>query len=294
MRVASVAKDASPAIAAQALNVSLGLKFSRDLEAESDHLGAIWLTRAGYDPSGITRFFERILEEQERYPDDIPPYLFSHPDVDDRIKTVRAQAETLHPTRSQHPDLAASLVAAQERLRVLIETGRVSLPILPPELRSSTSRIDEATRAESDAGTAPAQPDPESIQLLLDAVDELSRAGELDAALLKLARAEGSADPRVSFTAGELLFAAGRYTEAAAAYHRTVLLDSTHARIFYKLGLAQARAGQRHNAVWAFEQAVLRTNPGTDLRRRVNLEIEKLTFKIVLAAGFPDGSKAGR
>ena len=164
--VSVFAKDPTPVIVGQALNVSLGLKFSRDLEAESDRLGAIWLTRAGYEPAGITRFFQRILEEQEHYPDDIPPYLFSHPDVEDRIESVRTQAESLHPTRVPDPDLAASLPAVQERLRLLIETGRVSLPILPPEFRSTAPRFDHADLANAN---------PEPIQPLLDAADELLR-----------------------------------------------------------------------------------------------------------------------
>ncbi len=99
----------------------------------------------------------------------------------------------------------------------------------------------------------------------------------------------GSADPRVPFAAAELLFTAGRYPEAIDAYRRTVIRDPTRARTFYKLGLAHKRSGQRHHAVWAFEQAVLRAQPGTDFRQRVDWEIEKLTFQIVLEAGFTVG-----
>ena len=295
--IASVfANDPTPVIAAQALNVSLGLKFSRDLEAESDHLGSIWITRAGYDPAGITRFFERILEEQERYPNDIPPYLFSHPEVEERIEIVRAAAETLRPSQKRDPNqmqalhpkpgpkLAASLLDIQERLRLLLETGRASLSILPAELRSAAPNADVG----GDAAPLPAEP----IESILDATDTLARAGDLDAALLKLALAGGSTDPRVPFTAAELLFDAGRYPEAIVAYRRTVLRDSTRARTFYKLGLAHKRSGQRHHAVWAFEQAVLRAQPGTDFRQLVDWEIEKLTFQVVLEAGFTDGSQA--
>ena len=282
--------DPTPVIAAQALNVSMGLKFSRDLEAESDHRGSIWVTRAGYDPAGITRFFERILEEQKDYPDGIPPYLFSHPDVEERIETVRAQAEKLRSdsTREPDPQLAVTMLDVQERLHLLIETGRANLPILPPEPSSTLTHTDADANANADNVT----PDAAPIEPLLDAADELARAGDIDAALLKLAHAGDSADPRVPFAAGELLFEAGRYPEAVAAYRRTVLRDSTHARVFYKLGLAHKHSDQRHQAVWAFEQAVLRASPGTDLRQRVDWEIEKLTFQTILAAGFTDGSKA--
>ena len=265
------------AVATQAANVAVGLKFSREFEAESDQLGAIWLTRAGYDPSGITRFFERILEERDRYPNVIPPYLFSHPEVEERIATVTAQAEELTPVREPDLDLVAALPAVQERLRLLIETRRASLPHFPQN--------DEVTKeAATDIDV--------DIDAVLTEAGELSEAGHLDAALLKLARAEasGKRDPRVTFATGELLFDAGRYREAADAYLRTVAVDSSHAQVYYKLGLSQARSGERHHAVYALEHASLRVGPQTDLYHDIAWEIEKLTFVIVPESGFADGS----
>ena len=92
LAAAVATKDATPMLAAQAANVAVQLRFSREFENEADQLGGVFMTRAGYRPDGITRFFERILALSERYPQDIPPYLFSHPDVGDRIRSVEQGA----------------------------------------------------------------------------------------------------------------------------------------------------------------------------------------------------------
>ncbi len=268
-------------VAAQGINVAVGLKFSREMETEADHLGAIWLTRAGYDPAGITRFFERILEEKKRYPNSLPPYLFSHPDVEERIAVVARQAEQLRPQRggrvsgpegdvrgAEVREISNALPEVQTRLKLLIEARRASLPLpAPPPNRAVT--------------------DP-----LLRQARELAEAGEIDAALVTLARAELEEpyDPRVPFRIGALLEKQGRYQAAVEAYRRTARLDASRANVFYRLGMAYQRVGDRQRAVYALEQAALRLSRNSELGRRVDWEIEKLTFTIVPEAGFADGA----
>ena len=106
------------------------LRFTREFERESDQLGAVFVTRVGYDPSGITRFFDRILTEQRRHPVNIPPYLFSHPDVEERIAAVEIAAENLRPTRTPDPGYAEVLADAQIRLvreRARVASARLQL-----------------------------------------------------------------------------------------------------------------------------------------------------------------------
>ena len=89
---------------------------------------------------------------------------------------------------------------------------------------------------------------------------------------------------------GELLYESGRYDEAAASYLRAIQLDASRALVFFKLGLAFKEAGQSHRAVYAFEQAVLRTAEASELRKRSEWEIFKLTFVPIEASGFVDTS----
>jgi predicted Zn-dependent protease len=268
MAAAVAAKEPGILVATHAANVAMKLKFSREYENEADELGTIFMTRAGFPPGAITRFFERILAEQRAMPDRIPPYLFTHPDVHDRIAAVTAQAGKLHPPGGAEaaPGDDTALREAQGRLAQLIDARRPTLPGPP--------------------SPAPAATDP-----LLAEAERLAAAGEQDAALLQLARAEASEpnDPRVPFQVGELLSAQGRHAEAAEAYRRTVRLDPTRALVFFKLGLAYRQIGDRHRAVYAFEQASLRAGPGNVLQRRADWEVEKLTFAIVPESGVAAG-----
>jgi hypothetical protein len=247
------------------------LKYSREFENEADQLGVVFVTRTGHDPKGITRFFERILAEQQRVPDTIPPYLFSHPDVEDRIGAVEIAAEDLHPVREPDRRYEEELRAIQARLARLVESGRTSFPSdAPPPDRSLT--------------------DP-----LLAKAERQLEAGAVDEALLSLARAEAIEpnDPRVPFQIGEILFDAGRYDQATRAYRRTVRLDPTHALVFYKLGLAHKESGDRHQAVFALEQAASRAGESSGLRRRSEWEVVKLTYAILLESGLADGAGGG-
>jgi predicted Zn-dependent protease len=269
MAAAIAAEEPGILIASQAANVAMKLRYSREYEAEADQFGSVFMVRAGYDPAGSTRFFERILEERKRYPDNIPPYLYSHPEVEDRIASIEIAAETLQPTKHPDPDFEKVLPVVQARLAMLVDTNRSSLPrYTPPVDRVMTDPALEEALA-------------------------LASVGDRDEALLRLGQAQARSpdDPRIPFHVGELLFEAGRYEEAAAAYRRTLRLDASRGRVFFKLGLAYKEMGERHRAVFALEQAARRAGDASTLRRRADWEVLKLTFTIIPEAGFADGSE---
>ena len=70
-------------------------RFSREQEFEADELGVAYTHAAGYDPAGMVRFFERLLELQEREPGSVERFFATHPDLDDRIEEVRRQIAEL-------------------------------------------------------------------------------------------------------------------------------------------------------------------------------------------------------
>jgi predicted Zn-dependent protease len=259
-------------VAAQAANVAMKLRYTREFETEADQYGSVYTVRAGYDPAAITRFFERILDQKQHDRGDIPPYLFSHPDVEDRIASVKLATESLHPTRLPDPELARALPRVQARLAELIDTHRASLSKVAPQ----GDGVDGATA--------------------LRAAVRLVEEGRSDAALARLraARAGSPEDPRISFRIGELLYAAGRYEEAAASYRRTVALDGSRARVFFELGRAYRDLGERHRAVFAFEQASMRAGDGSNLQRQADWEVFKISYTVVQQAGFADGGGRSR
>jgi len=269
LAVAAATDEPELATTGQALNVSLKLRWSREFEAESDELGSIFVARAGFDPAGSVRFFERILEERDRNPVALPPYLFSHPEVEDRMQAVSETAAGLSPAAAPDASLEDRFREAQSRLQRLVDTGRSSLP-------AAASQVD-LTRS----------------QALLQEAEGLAARGQHDDALAVLEEAGRLEphDPRVPFRRAEILTRQGRHTEAIEAYRRTAELDPGRASVFYRLGLAHKAAGQREHAVYALEQAVLRSGPESGLRERADWEVGKLSFGVVAESGFADGQR---
>ena len=255
-----------PMMAAQGANVALKLRWSREFETEADRYGTIFMARAGWEPAAITRFFERIIALKRAQPHAIPPYLYSHPDVEQRIQTVKQQADDLKPVGEPNPRLEEDFAEAQARLAWLIDNDRDSVP--PPRPPEDSSRVDKQ----------------------LARVDALEKTGRLDEALLVLATAESKEprDPRIPYRIGELLARQERWADAGLAYRRAVRLDPTRALVFYQLGVAHKAAGDRHSAVYAFEQAGRRAGPNSSLRKRADLQVEMLIFPVLVEKGFAD------
>jgi predicted Zn-dependent protease len=257
------------AAAAEGANVALQLKYSREFETEADELGAVFVSRAGFDPSGMGRFFERIVAAEIPGGLHIPPYLYSHPDLEKRIDGVKQRATTLRVTGAPDPELEASFRDAQARLARLLELGRTSLQGTPPHDRTRS--------------------DP-----LLARANALASDGQLEEALRMLREAERQepGDPRLPFRRGELLEANGRTRAAIAAWRRSVALDPSVALAYYHLGNACKAVGDRHDAAYYFEQAERRFKPGGPFQRRAQLALQTLSYPPVSAAGLADGKSA--
>lgn len=265
--------QAGAAIAIQGANEALKLQFSRDFENEADQLGIDYMARAGFEPVGMSRFFERIVEANKKRDVPgfrVPPYLFSHPDVEDRIVTVSTLAPRSRPQVAADPGFAIRLREVQARLSQLTDAGRSSMrPPAPPRAAASEAALADAAR--------------------------LASEGYVDAALARLSAAEedAPADPRLPYRRAELLEGAGRSEEAIAAWKRTVDLDPQQGMVLYRLGLACKAAGDRRNAIFYLEQAARRFGEKGELHKNARFEVFKLTFKPFESSGLADGATSG-
>jgi predicted Zn-dependent protease len=263
--------DATPMIAAQAANVAIQLQYSRQYEDEADRLGVDFLSRSGMRSEGLVRFFERIQVEQRKLPPgQVPPYLYSHPAVENRIEVVRERAQRVEPGAPPPADLERDFRATQQRLAWLVRNRRAAMPADP--------RFDRAL----------AEPALAEAQRLRD-------AGQPDAALAVLDRAEAGSpdDPRVPYRRAELLEAAGRLDDAIAAYRRAVRLDPNQAATLLALGRAHRSAGHRREALFFLEQAGFRAGETGRTRAQIDGEIERLIFPVLSESGFAAGDAAG-
>ncbi len=76
---------------AQAYGVDSQLKFSRVAEHEADRIGFLLLETAGYDPYGMSAFFER-LEKASPSESSVPVYTRTHPLTQERIADMSERA----------------------------------------------------------------------------------------------------------------------------------------------------------------------------------------------------------
>lgn len=73
-------------------NLGVLLPFSRDMESEADHIGLIYMARAGYDPREAVALWERMAAQREG--PQPPEYASTHPSDETRIR----QLQELMPT----------------------------------------------------------------------------------------------------------------------------------------------------------------------------------------------------
>jgi predicted Zn-dependent protease len=266
-------KNPAPLVIGQSVNVALKLKWSRQFEAEADQLGAAFMARAGYDPAGMARFFQRIVAAERAAGSgrwEPPPYLFTHPDVEGRIQVALDRADTMTISGSRDPALDGEFRRAQYRLAMQLDRGGGPLRAEPPNRERAAPLLAEAERH--------------------------ARTGDREAAIATLAEAEAvePTDPRLSFRRGELLHEVGRTREAIAAWRRALLLDPSVGLNYFRIGSAYKELGDRVNATFYLEQAERRLEDGGTLQKRVQREIERLTFPVIAEAGIADGQSASR
>jgi predicted Zn-dependent protease len=70
---------------AQATAAALTLKYTREMETDADQNSLPYLIKAGYDPNGMITFLNKIMRMSLALAPNIPPYLLTHPALEDRI-----------------------------------------------------------------------------------------------------------------------------------------------------------------------------------------------------------------
>jgi predicted Zn-dependent protease len=71
----------------------VGLKFSRDKEAEADKYSVMYLNATEYDPLGVGKFFTKLINAGQG--DQGPAFLSDHPSPDDRVENIHKEWEAL-------------------------------------------------------------------------------------------------------------------------------------------------------------------------------------------------------
>ncbi|MDR1276494.1 MAG: M48 family metalloprotease [Candidatus Accumulibacter sp.] len=85
---------AASIVGAQAGVVQSQLAFTRDYEREADRVGFQMLLKAGFDPRGMSDFFERLQSAGRLYESNAPVYLRSHPLTIERLSDMQNRAQS--------------------------------------------------------------------------------------------------------------------------------------------------------------------------------------------------------
>ncbi len=116
---AAGAGEASQAVLVSGMGLSaqFQINHTRQSEAEADRVGIGLLGSAGYDPEGMSRFFERLNVHSRAMGQGPPEYLRTHPMTVNRIAEARNRAERMS---TRNPRDGDEFHFIQSRLRVMM------------------------------------------------------------------------------------------------------------------------------------------------------------------------------
>jgi predicted Zn-dependent protease len=88
---------------ATSLAVPMGfMKFSRGFESEADLLGLQYMYKAGYDPTALVDFFEKIQTLEKKKPGTISKLFSTHPPTKERIKAAQKDIQEYLKARPEY------------------------------------------------------------------------------------------------------------------------------------------------------------------------------------------------
>ncbi|MEZ5559613.1 MAG: M48 family metalloprotease [Pseudomonadales bacterium] len=240
--------------AAQAASQSSQLRYSRTREQEADRIGLNTLVRAGLDPNGMSRMFER-MQRAYRYSSRPPEFLLTHPLSESRVADARLQAQE-YPARS-YPD---SLDYALMRTRAIVhyaDSPQAAVKRFSKEVEDhpdseaaryglaiALSKAGEHTEAVALADQLFSKT-PEKILYIAAYGDILTAAGKYDQAekLLSHHLAINPDNPALAMVYADALTKSGQYREAQAVLERQSKVNGNDVDVWYDLAEVSGQAG---------------------------------------------------
>ena len=204
----------------QAAAMQNQLRYSRGREQEADRIGLNTLVRAGLDPHGMGRMFQR-MQRAFRFTERPPEFLLTHPITETRIADARNQA-------SRYPALPAEESRDYQLMR----------------MRALVHFAETPKRALAEARDTAGTPDARAYRLAL----ARSGAGEHVEAVIGM-RALAEADPGsilLSASYADVLIEAGRYEEAGRLLSHQLVINPDNQP--FAMLYAKALSGQERHA----------------------------------------------
>jgi len=95
------------------------LKFSRGAEEEADRLGLQYMWAAGYDPTALLSFFEKLKAKEKKEPSFLAKVFSTHPATGDRMDKARTLL-TRFPEREEYTITTSEFAVIKQRLLTIV------------------------------------------------------------------------------------------------------------------------------------------------------------------------------
>jgi predicted Zn-dependent protease len=257
----SAGQATSAAVAsAQALAIQTQLNYTREHEYEADRIGYQRLVGAGFDPTSMATFMDR-LQKSNRFADgNAPSYLRSHPITYERVAEAQARA---YGERYRQVGDSLDFHLVRALLRSYTGTDREAVAYFRAALAEGKFNNPVATRYGL-------------VAALLRAKDHAAAKQEL--ATLE---AEAPTHPMIDAMAGHVLMESGDLPAAIARFEKALAKYPNKMQLVYDYPDALAKAGRGADAV-RFVEAQLARFPGNGPLHRVAAQVYGTMGKMTL------------
>jgi predicted Zn-dependent protease len=228
-------KEAGQAVMYGALagGQSAYLKYSREDEREADQVGMNYLSAAGYRPEGMPESFEKIRRRKWLSGGNIPTYISTHPDVEERINYLHERVKRYSGEVTAREEEGARMMRIQTMLR------------------SWYTEPDEALRHFSGTEGCNA-----SLGRAI-ALSRLNRMADAESAFNE-ALACAKDDPLHLREAGRFFYSLGKVENAGPLLQEAVLRNPADVMALFFYSRLLSQTGQRKEAVQYMERVLQR------------------------------------
>ena len=227
------------------------LNYSREDEREADQIGLLYLADAGYNPHGLPSSFEKIRKRKWESGSNVPTYLSTHPDIEERQDYLSGRVASLPQTVQQRPDddeqfqhiqtlVRARYTDPESALAYFSQREETPLVLMGKAIALSRSNNIQAAAAMFDAAL---KADPKNALILREAGRFHYTKGTTNKAifLLQKATVRNPEDLMTLFFYARLLNEQGDHNTAATYYEKILktLPEDSEVHFFYGKLLGQ-------------------------------------------------------
>jgi beta-barrel assembly-enhancing protease len=258
-------------VASQARQIQSQLDFTRDHEKEADRIGLNILVNAGFDPHGMSEFFERLQKAGRFQENGAPSYLRTHPITYERIADIENRTHNM--SYRQVPD-SIDFQLVRAKLRASLENPGDAIEYFDSVLRDkrytneAVERYGLTNALLRDRNYARAN---KELVLLYENLQSGNTSKALEnhhlGATIQIERKMLPSSPMIETLAARVKLATGQTAEALDIYRAALRIYPQHRALVYDYADALLRNNNADTALKFVSQQLQFTPNDTRLYR---------------------------